>query len=99
MLHKLTDGSGVINTEINNSIRALQFEDIVSQLSGHLQLRLKHINEVALFSHSEIANAGNEKELQSVSNKLRQLRDNFYAKNIAEQVEQNSMEEGDVELF
>jgi len=99
LLRRFTDGSAVMNREINNSIQALQFEDIVSQLSVHVQLRLEHINAVAVFSHSEIANAVDEQELKIVSDKLRQLRDNFHAQNIAQQVEQNTMEEGDIELF
>jgi len=99
LLHQLTEGSAVINTEINKSIQALQFEDIVTQLAAHVQLRLEHIDEVAVFSHSEIANAVDEQQLKSVSSKLRQLRDSFHAQNIAQKVEQNSMEEGDVELF
>lgn len=99
ILHKLTASSSAIGQEINNSIRALQFEDIVSQVLGHIQLRLEHINEVAVFSHTEIANAVDEHELQIAAEKLRQLRDSFHSQNISQKVEQNSMDEGEVELF
>lgn len=99
ILRHLTAASSVINEEINNSIHALQFEDIVTQLSGHIQLRLDHINEVAVFSHTEIANAVDEHELKKAADTLLQLRDSFRSQNIGKKVEQDSMKEGDVEFF
>ncbi len=99
ILQQLSDASNTINEEMNHSIRALQFEDIVNQLSGHVQQRLDHIDAVAEFSHTEIANAVDERDLKLAAEKLQQLRDNFHAQNIAQKVEQSSMEEGVIELF
>ncbi len=99
MLGNLTGATGEIETEINNSIRALQFEDIISQLSGHIQQRLGHIHEVALISHGEIATATDLSHLHDVAEKLTSMREGFRAQNLAQKVEQGSMDEGDVELF
>jgi len=99
MLVDLREASGGINEEINRSMRALQFEDIVNQLSSHISLRLEHIHEVAVFSHNQVANASDEESLRQVANELTELRDRFHAQNIAKKVEQVSMDEGDIELF
>ena len=101
ILQELKTSSQQIETEINNSIRALQFEDIANQLSGHIQERLNHINEVAIAAHPSRIKAGQSAKdpLLEVSNNLTQLRANFKEKNIQEKVIQNSMDEGDVELF
>ena len=99
ILQKLTVSSGNISEEINNSIRALQFEDIVTQLFDHIKQRLDHIHEVALVSHAEVANVTNEHELKLVADKLQNLRDSFHAQKISQKVEQGSMDEGGIELF
>jgi len=99
ILGDLSEASSGINKEINNSMRALQFEDIVNQLSGHISLRLEHIHEVAVFSHNQVANASDEQSLRRVANELTELRDRFHTQNIAKKVEQVSMDEGDIELF
>lgn len=98
-LGELTKVSGGINDEINHAIRALQFEDIVSQLSGHMRLRLEHIREVAVLSHTRVASASDEKGLKQVADELTALRDRFHSQNIAKKVEQSSMDEGEIELF
>ncbi|MBL4827868.1 MAG: hypothetical protein JKY66_09200 [Spongiibacteraceae bacterium] len=99
ILQKLTASSDCINQEINHAIRALQFEDIVNQLFGHMQQRLAHIHEVALLSHTEVANACDDRSLKQVATNLHELRDRFHAQNISQKVEQKSMDEGDIELF
>jgi methyl-accepting chemotaxis protein len=95
----LKENADEINKEINVSIQALQFEDIVNQLAGHIQKRLEHINEVAVISHTEIWSAKNDVELNQVAIRLSELRSRFHAQNISQKVEQNSMQEGDIELF
>lgn len=87
------------SNDFRDSIRALQVEDIVSQLSQHIQQRLEHINEVAVFSHTEIANAADEKELQVAAKKLQLLRGNFHSQNIVQRVAQESMSEGALSYF
>jgi len=99
ILGDLTEASNGINEEINHSMRALQFEDIVNQLSGHIRLRLEHIHEVAVLSHNKVACASDEESLRQVANELTQLRDRFHAQDIAKKVEQSSMDEGEIELF
>lgn len=99
MLGNLTNATADIEMEINNSIRALQFEDIISQLSGHIQERLGHIHEVALVSHGEISSASDLSQLHDVAEKLTTMREQFRSQNLAQKVEQGSMDEGDVELF
>lgn len=99
MLGSLTQATTSIEIEINNSIRALQFEDIISQLSDHIQQRLDHINEVASVSHVDMAQAQDVPQLHSVAERLDKMREEFRAQNLAQKVEQNSMDEGEVELF
>ncbi len=99
ILQQLATSSDAINQEINHSIQALQFEDIVNQLAGHIQERLEHIHEVAIVSHTEVASACDEHELKQVADKLNTLRDRFHAQNIAQKVVQRSMQEGDIDLF
>ncbi len=99
ILKKMTECSTEINHEINNSIRALQFEDIVNQLSVHIQKRLQHIHEVAKLSRFELSSAQGISDLKLVSDKLKTMRSGFKAQNIEQSVVQRSMDEGDVELF
>lgn len=99
MLGNLTQATSSIEVEINNSIRALQFEDIISQLSDHIQQRLGHIREVASVSHVDMAQAQDIPQLHSVAERLDKMRQDFRAQNLAQKVEQNSMDEGEVELF
>ncbi len=99
VLGALGDASKEINTEVDNSIRALQFEDIINQLSAHVQTRLEHINEVALVTHSELAQATTCEQLIKVTERLKQLRAEFREQNLSGKVAQTSMESGDVELF
>ena len=100
ILDELTLSSQEIQTEINHSIRALQFEDIATQLAGHIQERLGHINDVAIASHpSNIESSESDAPLLTVAHNLRQLRSSFRDQKIEHKVTQSSMDEGDVELF
>jgi hydroxypyruvate isomerase len=58
-LQELTDSSQAIQSEINNAILALQFDDIANQLAGHIAERLDHINEVAIASRPSNLNPNN----------------------------------------
>ncbi|WP_317931038.1 hypothetical protein [Halioxenophilus sp. WMMB6] len=99
VLAELTKTSEQIHAEVNNSIRALQFDDIVSQLSGHIQQRLEHINQVALVAHSDVASATQVSDLTKVAERLAAMRTSFHAQNLSAKVAQTDMDEGDVELF
>lgn len=99
VFERLGKNSEIVTQEINNSIRALQFEDIINQLSTHIQARLDHINEVAVVAHTEIAQAKKMENLQSVAAKLDQMREVFHDQNLGRKVEQANMEEGEIELF
>ena len=102
ILKDLTSSSQVIQNEINNSIRALQFDDIANQLAGHIIERLEHINEVAIASHpsnAENNSKDNNRPLIEVENNLKELRNNFKKQKIEQKIVQDSMDEGDVELF
>jgi len=102
ILKELTDSSNVIQSEINNSIRALQFDDIANQLAGHITERLNHINEVAIASHpssTDPDNPDSNQSLTEVENNLKDLRNNFKSQKIESKIVQSSMNEGDIELF
>jgi len=99
VLNTLSETSETIHDEINNSIRALQFEDITRQLTEHIQKRLEHINEIALVAHTDIAGASTELELRNIADRLYNMRDNFRQMNIADIVQQQDMSEGDIDLF
>lgn len=99
ILKKLSVSSDDIKSEINNAIRALQFEDIVNQLSGSLRERLDHIGQVAKLAHGELALAKSEDELNRVSKALINMRQAFSERKIADRVAQANMDEGDIELF
>ena len=99
ILKEMTNSSNDIDHVINESIRALQFEDIVLQLSSHIQARMAHISEVALISHNGISKASELNELVAVSSQLDALRRSFKKLEIGKKVQQNSMDEGEIELF
>lgn len=99
ILHKLVGMSKSIHNEVSNSIRALQFEDIVNQLSGHIGQRLQHINQIATVSHSRVGGARDLSDLSATMNELLVMREDFRGQNIERKVTQSSMDEGDIELF
>lgn len=99
VINQLALASNDIGHEVNNSIRALQFEDIINQLATHIQQRLDHINEVAVVAHSEVSSASGLNDLSGIAQRLDGMRHKFHEQNLTSKVQQNSMDEGDVELF
>lgn len=96
----MTSNTEGINQEINGAIRALQFEDIINQLSTHMQHRLDHINEVAIASHPNHKSVmQGTNAIECVEEKLKILRADFKAQNMENKVQQSSMDEGEIELF
>jgi methyl-accepting chemotaxis protein len=97
---ELKNESEIIQAEIGTAIRALQFEDIVHQLSTHIQERLEHINEIINVTDPRSLHQAKEASgLESIISKLTELREDFGSKKLETKVEQSSMEEGEVELF
>ena len=88
-----------IKREVDQSIRVLQFEDITCQLIGHINKRIKHVNEVAFMVHGVIATAKEESDLKEIAQRLQGMRDEFRNMNIADIVKQEDMSEGDIVLF
>ncbi len=88
-----------ISAEINNAIRALQFEDIVSQLASHAEQRLNHILEIASIAHINDSNLPLEQKLSNTVEKIKQRRKEFSEQKIEAKVTQQSMDEGEIELF
>jgi hypothetical protein len=99
IVENLSETTRVIKQEVNNSIRALQFEDITRQLTEHILKRLAHINQIALVAHTEISGASKESELKVIADRLQTMRDDFRKMNIADIVRQKNMSEGEVDLF
>jgi methyl-accepting chemotaxis protein len=97
---ELKSENEVMQAEISKAIRALQFEDIVNQLSTHIQERLSHINEIIdVTDPKALHHAKSTHNLQSILDTLTQLREDFGSRKLETKVEQSSMEEGDIELF
>ena len=88
-----------IREEINNAIRALQFDDIVAQLVAQIVERLRHISEVAGISNADVAGASNEEDLLQAATRLVQLRKQFQQQELSQRVTQENLNEGEVELF
>lgn len=86
-----------INYEIDNAVRALQFEDIVTQLSQHIQLRVAHVNELASLHMESITTK--EQDAAEFESKIQEVRERHLQQNLSQKIMQSSMDEGDVELF
>ena len=86
-----------IKHEIDNAVRALQFEDIVTQLSQHIQLRVEHINELANLHSSTFA--AEQQHRATLEEQVKAVRARHVEQNLAQKVMQSSMDEGEVELF
>lgn len=97
---QMAEDSEIIQQEINNAMRALQFEDIVNQLTTHIGERLNHIKEVTKTAQPKgIDGHDSLQALSALAEQLSQIRESFSSQKLDKKVEQDSMEEGDVELF
>lgn len=99
ILHQLTDKSSSINKEVSDAIRALQFEDIVTQLSDHVGQRLDHIKQISKLSEIDAETVKDIQALHQVKREILATREQFVSMNIDKKVMQSSMNEGDIELF
>lgn len=99
-MQEISQYTDVISDEINQSIRCLQFEDIVRQLSDAMQLRIDHIKSVS--DATILADQDGDtviNRLHQVCEQMDSMRHDFKQQNIAQVVRQGSMDEGEVELF
>lgn len=98
-LDSIDNTANFIDGELNNSIRALQYEDIVSQLSSHIHERLHHVNELSSMLGQVVrAEEQGEQEIEMLQKKLALNRANNQQR-LEHAIAQESMDEGDVELF
>lgn len=93
-----------IESNVSNAVRSLQFEDMSRQLVEHSQRRISHFYDLAgvvkttenqIVSADGADLAGQAKESR---NQLQRMRNDWAAAPVAA-VAQESMDEGDVELF
>ena len=99
-LTEISLSNDLVTEEVNNSMRALQFEDIVSQLTAHIQERLNHLNELSALAGEVYQYDGDVRvALQDVAFRLEEIKKETEEKRRGQVVFQESMDEGSVELF
>ncbi|MDC3332779.1 hypothetical protein OAV62_00910 [bacterium] len=91
----VSDANKAIHSELNNAIHALQFEDLVIQLSDHIIKRIEYINCVGQL----LGELSCDTNLTKAHEKLTTLNVEHKKRAIGDSVQQKSMDEGDVELF
>lgn len=99
-LLEISENTKVIESEINSAIIALQFEDIIVQIAGQIQERLKNLQKITdITEHSEYNTNDLESLLTNISNGITVYREKSQQKQSLHHVKQTSMNEGSVELF
>ena len=99
-LTEVDASSELISTEVGTAIRALQFEDIVGQLCSHIQQRLETLKELPSLSLTLInSDASQEDNLTVIQEKLEQFKQQNKTHHRNHIVTQQTMDEGDIELF
>jgi methyl-accepting chemotaxis protein len=104
-LANISNTSQEINILVGDSVRSLQYEDIIRQLVGHSEIRLEQIDSVISDVHSGINNliGKKDKSQEHYIEAITDLRNQIMAKIVIDKtckpVEKNSMEQGDIELF
>ncbi len=103
------NGMGEVTRNIGNSVamavRALQFEDMLTQLMAHIGQHVNRLEQVVRELQSGLSMAEQGIEDHEVSQKLRTIRDNLIAYMGTDSnrpnraVLQNTMNEGEVDLF
>ena len=95
-----------IGAKVNTAVRALQFEDIVGQLAQYNVGRLSQLktlmSEVKLAVNSSDVSADDMESIQVLMNSLRAELQKFNRSRLGDKdspVLQNTLEEGDVDLF
>ena len=99
-LEEITGLSGQITSDVDQAVRSLQFEDIISQLINHTRRRVEGIEQLVSVFNEELGNTiqGNDGRLDGIMERLVQIRDGLDLEKI-KPVAQQSMDAGEVELF
>ena len=104
-LSNISDISKGINQMVGNSVRSLQYEDIVRQLVGYSEVHLGRIEQVMVSMHAGVNELTNDPEISDKKyiggfKELRKkLQSEFTQEKAHKPVDQTSMEEGEIELF
>jgi len=104
---KVTDVNGVIRQDLGKAIRSLQFEDIVSQSLGHTELHLNRMNTFVQMIAQGVSDLQQQHgdDVEAYQQKLVHLQAEVgnYRQEVrleeSNPVSQQSMDEGDVDLF
>ncbi len=91
-LETLSNGVGRLSEEVNDAVRCLQFQDMVSQLIGHVGHRLEGIEEVMALAQQLASGAIDQQALHHAM-------ETWEARLHRNPVRQADMDSGSVELF
>ena len=101
-LNQVSECTGEITERVNVAVRALQFEDIVRQLLEHVQNRINSLSQVAERMDACIRESHSTEQFQLAMNDIYTEMDELKSsskRNDDKSVMQDSMDEGDIELF
>jgi methyl-accepting chemotaxis protein len=105
-LGELSQIADHIDASVGAAVRSLQFEDIVTQLAGHSQAHLDRLSAMMNLVRDGLAQAdsaddGNTFDLATIASLKERLQDmkSDFDRSQSKPVVQQSMAEGDVELF
>lgn len=93
-----------IGTNVADAVRSLQFDDLMTQVLDHSSTHLSYINKVVHIAsryQQMLANAGGVDSVDSISLLLNEIEScrNEWKEKLHKPVAQESMSEGDIELF
>ncbi len=69
-LHAISDISNLLNKHVGNAIQSLQFEDMITQLTDHIEKRLNHLLLVTGSYTSAISELNTDSEYQLINDKV-----------------------------
>lgn len=104
-LANISDISNSINQMVGNSVRSLQFEDIVGQLVLFSEKHLLQLESITVQVNSRVNQLANEEQIDTkkyieVINSLREIiKDQMHIEKTTNPVTQTSMEQGEIEIF
>jgi len=104
-IQALTSATSEINSHAGKAIRSLQFEDIMQQMINHSRRRAEEIEKlfVALTNHISGLNSdetlGTDQIIDILENCLTDINEVEQALDLKNPVRQQSLAQGDVELF
>ena len=100
-LCEINELSTAIDQDVGVAVRALQFEDMLSQLLETIETRMHNLVDINKFVQSNLYKKGmSEEEIESTISQGREMIARFCTKEINQKtVAQSSLEEGEIELF